>query len=97
MLPTNYSFTNHIDLIYKYKQDLAVYDRQRLTCRKTQSTTVRLLFVHLLNMHGRHRSVVANMQDCDIVVGKLELQLHSYVHFRTNILAKSMNLLIPAC
>ena len=36
LLPTNYSFTNHI--IYMYKQDLALDNLQCLICCKTQPT-----------------------------------------------------------
>ena len=36
MLPTNYLFTNHIYLIYMYKQDLALNNLPRLVCHKTQ-------------------------------------------------------------
>ena len=28
---------------------------------------------------------VANVRDCDIIVNKFKVQLHQYVHFRTNI------------
>ena len=41
------------------------------------------------------RGVVANVLDCDVTVSEFELQLHYYVHFRTNILRKSMNPLTP--
>ena len=34
--------------------------------------------------------VVANVLDCDIVVSKFKLQLHHYIHFRTNTLEKDM-------
>ena len=40
------------------------------------------------------RDVVANLQDCDIVVNEFELQSRYYVHFRTNTLGKGMNPLI---
>ena len=39
---------------------------------------------------------VANVQDCDIIVSEFELQSRDYVHFRANIIWKSMNILIPA-
>ena len=39
--------------------------------------------------------IVVNMQNCDIVVSKFELQLRYYVHFWTNIFEKGMNHLIP--
>ena len=32
---TKYSFTNHIYLVYVYKQDLALNNQKRLICRKT--------------------------------------------------------------
>ena len=35
MLPTNYSFTNPIYLIYMYKEDLTLNNLQRLICHKT--------------------------------------------------------------
>ena len=38
---------------------------------------------------------MANVLECDIVVSKFELQLHYYVHFRTNTFGKGMNPLIP--
>ena len=38
--------------------------------------------------------VVANVQDCDIVVSKFKLHLRSYVHFLTNTLGKGMDSLI---
>ena len=38
-----------------------------------------------------HRCVVANVLDCDIVVGELEPLSHYYVHFRTNTLNKGMD------
>ena len=40
MLPTNYSFTNHIYLIYMHKQDLALNNVQELICYKTQPTSL---------------------------------------------------------
>ena len=38
ILSTCYSFTNHIDLIYMDKQDLALNKLQGLICHKTQQT-----------------------------------------------------------
>ena len=38
MLPTNYIFTNHIYLIYMYKQDLVYNNLQGLICHKIQPT-----------------------------------------------------------
>ena len=35
LLPTNYSFTNNIYLIYIYKHDLALNNPQGLICHKT--------------------------------------------------------------
>ena len=40
--------------------------------------------------------IVVPMQDCNIKVSKFELQSCNYVHFRTNILGKGMNSLIPS-
>ena len=39
--------------------------------------------------------IVANLQDCDIVVNEFELSSRYYVHFQTNELENSMNSLIP--
>ena len=39
--------------------------------------------------------VVVNMHDCGIVVSKFKLQLFYCIHFQTNALGKSINLLIP--
>ena len=39
--------------------------------------------------------IVANMLDGDIVVSRLKLQSHYYIHFWTNTLRKGMNPLIP--
>ena len=38
------------------------------------------------------RSVMVNVQDCDIVVSKFELQSHYYVHFWINKFGKAMKL-----
>ena len=38
MLPTNYSFRNHIYLIYLYEQDLTINNLQELICHKTHPT-----------------------------------------------------------
>ena len=38
MLSSNYSFTNHIYLVYMYEQDLALNNLERLIYRKTQPT-----------------------------------------------------------
>ena len=38
--------------------------------------------------------VMIKVLDCGIVVSEFELQLHYYVHFRTNTLGKGMNPLI---
>ena len=41
LLPTNYSFTNHIYLIDIYEQDLiALNNLKGLICRKAQSTNI---------------------------------------------------------
>ena len=40
MLPTKYSFTNHIYLIYMYKQDLAWNNLPGLICYKTLRTSL---------------------------------------------------------
>ena len=40
--------------------------------------------------------VIVKALDCDLNVSEFELQSFFYVHFRTNTLEKSMNLLIPA-
>ena len=37
------------------------------------------------------RGVMVNALNCRIVVSEFELQLHYYVHFRTNALGKGMN------
>ena len=42
-LPKNFSFTNHIYLIYMYKQDLAL-NKQVLICCKTQLMIFSKLF-----------------------------------------------------
>ena len=43
---------------------------------------------------GSPRDVMVKVMGCGIVVSEFELLSRYYVHFRTNILAKSMNLLI---
>ena len=35
--------------------------------------------------------VVANVLDCDIIVGEFDPQLRYCIHFRTNIFSKGMN------
>ena len=42
MLPTNYSLTNHIYLIYVYKEDLALNNLQGLICHKTKPNQKKL-------------------------------------------------------
>ena len=37
-----------------------------------------------------------NRQDCDIIENEFELQSRYYVHFRTNILGKSMDTFISS-
>ena len=46
-------------------------------------------------MEGRPFVVVANMTNYDIVGNEFELGLRYYVHFWTNTLGKSIDLLIP--
>ena len=49
--------------------------------------------LHTLNRKSHYSEVL----DCDIVVKKFELHKRYYVHFRTNILEKGMNLhILPA-
>ena len=48
----------------------------------------------LAGNRGNLCGVVANVEECDIVVSEFELQANYYVHFWTNILWKGMNLLI---
>ena len=46
---------------------------------------------------GNPFSVVANKQDCDIIVSEFELQSFYYVHSQINTFGKGMNLLtLPA-
>ena len=42
MFPTDYLFTNHINLIYMNKQDLALNNLEELICHKTQPTNKEL-------------------------------------------------------
>ena len=46
------------------------------------------------NSQGCFRGVMVKALDSGIVVSKFELQSRNYVHFRTKILEKGMNLLI---
>ena len=41
-------------------------------------------------MWRSHRSVVANVLDCDIVVSEFEFQARCYVYYWTNALGKGM-------
>ena len=50
MFPTNYSFINHIYLIYMYKEDLTLNNFQRLIFYKTQPTN-HLDLVIVLALH----------------------------------------------
>ena len=43
---------------------------------------------------GRPCNVIANMQDCNIIVDEFEPHFWYYIHFSTNALEKVMNLLI---
>ena len=45
-------FTNHIYLIYMYKEDLALYNLQRLICHKTQPLNEILTFTGNLGESG---------------------------------------------
>ena len=46
---------------------------------------------------GCPRGVIVKAQYCRIVVSEFELQLHYYIHFRTNALGKGLNpLILPA-
>ena len=47
-------------------------------------------------MVTRQEVSVANVLDCNIVVSEFELQSRYYVHFRTIVLGKVMNSLIPS-
>ena len=42
------------------------------------------------------RGVMTKVLDYDVEVNEFEIQWHYYVHSRTNILGKVINLLIPA-
>ena len=44
---------------------------------------------------GRSFGVVANVLDCDILVNGIELKLHNFVYFRTNIIRKIINPFFP--
>ena len=45
-------------------------------------------------LKGFPYDVMVNMQDCEIIESEFKLQSCYYIHFRTNNLEKSMNLLI---
>ena len=47
ILPTNYSFTNHIYLIYLYKQDLALNNYKSRYAKKFKQLNRKLLTWHL--------------------------------------------------
>ena len=42
------------------------------------------------------RDMVVNMLDCDIVVSKIKLQFHYYIHFQTNIYEKGIVIFWPS-
>ena len=48
-------------------------------------------------IEGCPRGVMVKAMDCGIVVNEFILQLHYYVHFRTNTVEKGMNpVILPA-
>ena len=67
MLPINYLLTNHIYLIYIYKDDLAFNNLQELICHKTKPKQARTLIGRRLypssEIQSAYSTVSANLVD----------------------------------
>ena len=94
-------FTNHVYLIYMYKQDLALDNLQGLISSKTQPAnqpTNQPNFYTLSYMIHKNLGcpggVMVKAMGCRIVVREFVPQSRYYVHFRANTPGKGMNPLI---
>ena len=67
----------------------------KVTILKTTNFLTIILFQSSKNVGGKLRSAVANVMKYDIVEHEFELHLRNKVHFRTNILGKTMIPFIP--
>ena len=64
-----------------------------LFCKRFVKVQVVQSYKHSRSLKGGLYGVVVNLLKCNVLVSEFELQSRNYVHFRTNILGKDMDLL----